>query len=355
MNRDVPEGKQGRRQFLCCSTLLATGTVAAGAATAQASPSGALNETSRAPTRLPREVVIGTVAQEGLSASTPAQMAEQLIGRMQQAAAMKPDVICLPELCAFTNLNKPAPKVVECAEEGIGPILEKFSKFARDHHCYVVCPTYTRHHGKCYNAAVFLNREGNIVGEYHKSYPTTSEMREGVYPGTLQPSVIETDFGKVGAQICFDIQWDAGWRCLRDAGAEIVFWPSAFSGGKMVCTRAWQNRYSVVASTNKDVSKVCDFTGEELAVTSRWHPWVCATVNLEKAFLHTWPYVGRFDEIVSKYGPKIRIYSFAFEEWSIIESRDPEVKIADVMKEFELLTIDQHLKTAEREHAKLRA
>lgn len=63
---------------------------------------------------------------------------------------------------------------------------------------------------------------------------------------------------------------------------------------------------------------------------------VCAPVNLEKAFLHTWPHVRRFGEIQAKYDRKVRIHNFAEEEWSIIESRSPEVKIADHLWEFEL-------------------
>ena len=56
--------------------------------------------------------------------------------------------------------------------------------------------------------------------------------------------------------------------------------------------------------------------------------------------------INRFRDIVNKYGAKVRITTFAFEEWSIIESRDSELKIANVMKEFELVSIDEHLATA---------
>jgi hypothetical protein len=35
------------------------------------------------------------------------------------------------------------------------------------------------------------------------------------------------------------------------------------------------------------------------------------------------------------------------EEWSIIESRSPEVKVAEMMKEFELKTYAEHMRTAE--------
>ena len=252
------------------------------------------------------------------------------------------------QTCALpiSNLEKPAPAIADVAEEGIGPILKAFAEFASEHACYVVCPTYTKQLGKFYNAAVLLDRKGKIIGEYRKMYPTVSEMEIGVVPGPTKPPIFETDFGKVGAQICFDIEWDNGWRQLQEAGAEIVFWPSAFAGGRMVNARAWQHRYCVVSSTNKDVSKICDITGEEIASTSRWHPWVCAPVNLEKVFLHTWPYVNRFGDIVSKYGARVKITTFAFEEWSIIESRDSDLRIVDLMKEFELLSIEEHLAAA---------
>lgn len=106
-------------------------------------------------------------------------------------------------------------------------------------------------------------------------------------------------------------------------------------------TKAWQNKYVVVSSTRKDTSKICDISGEEVAATGRWAHWVCAPVNLEKAFLHTWPFCNRFDEVQAKYGRKVRIRTFHEEEWSIIESRSPDVRISDVMKEFEFLTHEQ--------------
>lgn len=343
-----PAHDNDRRSFLRQSATVATASVAGAIASHGSSQVHADGGNSGRTDRLPREVRIATIAQDGVRTSNPKQMAERMLGRMNEAVRMEPDVICLPEIFPFVNLEKPAPAVADVAEEGIGPILKPFANFAADHACYVVCPVYTKQLNQCFNAAVLLDRKGEIAGEYRKTYPTVSEIKAGVTPGPMIPPVFVTDFGKVGAQICFDIEWDSGWRQLRTAGAEIVFWPSAFAGGRMVNTRAWQNRYCVVSSTNKDVSKICDITGEEIAATSRWHAWVCASVNLEKAFLHTWPYVNRFGDIVSKYGSRVRITTFAFEEWSIIESRDPSIKIADVMNEFELVSIDDHLRTAER-------
>jgi len=335
-----------RRAFLqqTVSTVSVAGAIGIYSGNRSAADEGGSASTGR----LPREVIIATVAQEGLRADSPKQMVDEMLVRMREVGQMNPDVICLPEIFPFSNINKRV-SVADVAEEGIGPILEPFAKFAADHRCYVVCPVYTKQGGKCFNAAVFLDRQGKILGEYRKTYATVDEIEAGVLPGPKNPPVFETDFGKVGAQICFDIEWDSGWKHLRDVGAEIVFWPSAFAGGRMVNTRAWQNRYCVVSSTNKDVSKICDITGDELAATSRWHPWVCATINLEKVFLHTWPFVNRFKDIVAKYGSRVRITTHAFEEWSIIESRHPTLRIADVMAEFELVSIDEHLRAAEKQ------
>jgi hypothetical protein len=156
-------------------------------------------------------------------------------------------------------------------------------------------------------------------------------------------------------QICFDIEWAEGWRKLRQAGAEIVFWPSAFAGGVMVNTRAWQNRYPVVSSTWKDTSKICDVSGDEIAKTGRWNSnWVVAPVNLEKALVHTWPYVKHYDAIRAKYGRKVKITSFHEEEWTVFESLSPEIKIADVMKEFDIQTLEELIRTSEAAQDKAR-
>src|SRR3712207_7956687 len=42
----------------------------------------------------------------------------------------------------------------------------------------------------------------------YKCRPTDGEIASGVRPGPLDPPVFETDFGKIGIQICFDIKWE---------------------------------------------------------------------------------------------------------------------------------------------------
>ena len=247
--------------------------------------------------RLPREVWIATISQNGTETDRFDQMIQAILRRMEETLPYEPDIICLPEVFPFANLRGGRPSPAEVAEEPIGAVSQPLADFAKSHHCNVVCPIYTKENGLCYNAAVFIDRQGRTIGEYRKMHPTDGELEQGIMPGPVDPPVCKTDFGIVGAQICFDIEWSDGWEKLGQSGAEIVFWPSAFGGGAMVNAKAWLHKYCVVSSTRKGTSKICDISGEEVACTGQWDRWVCASVNLEKAFLHTWPYCRRFPEI----------------------------------------------------------
>jgi len=275
-------------------------------------------------------------------------MSRQMLRRMAEVVPFEPDIICLPEVFPFVNLSSGRPPLADSSEEPIGRFSRPFADFAAQHKCHVVCPIQTIEGGRYYNAAVFIDRNGQYVGQYRKMHPTTGEMDEGIMPGSPEPPVFKTDIGVLGAQICFDIEWHDGWRKLREAGAELVFWASAFAGGSMVNTRAWENKYCVVSSTRKGTSKICDIDGQAVASTGQYATWVCAPVNLEKAFLHSWPFCRRFREIEARYGRKVRISTFHEEEWTIIESLDPEVRVADILKEFELQTHEEHIQQADR-------
>ena len=311
----------------------------------QATISSEKSESRR--TSYPREVWIASLGQQGMSTANYKDMVTQVLRSMEELKPYKPDIISLPETFPFTA-NPEDIMLETIAEKPLGEITKPFADYARANKCYIICPTYTIENDIYYNAAVVIDREGKVMGEYRKIHPTAGEIEKGIKPGPLDPPVFKMDFGIIGIQICFDINWDDAWKRLRSKGAEIVFWVSAFAGGTRVNTMAWQNKYFVVSSTNKDTTKICDISGTDIARTGRWNPrWVCAPVNLEKVFLHTWPYVQRFDEIKVKYGRKISITNFDEEEWSIIESLSPEVKVDDIMKEFDLKSHEEHIDAAD--------
>lgn len=334
-----------RRSFLRQSSVGLGMAVVAGGQIINPQQSSAMSAGSM--NKLPREVWIAALSLMYLNADDDEEMIGQVLQQMEAVSVYNPDIICLPETFPYANMTHSL-KISDVAEQPPGPITQRFAQFAKEHHCYVICPIYTTENGSFYNSAVVIDRSGKVMGEYRKMHPTVDEIKSGVTPGPEIPPVFKTDFGVIGVQICFDIEWMDGWRKLHQAGAEIVFWPSAFAGGIMVNTKAWQNKYAVISSTQKDTAKICDISGEEIAKTGRWNPyWAVGSVNLEKAFVHTWPSVKNYDAIRAKYGRKIKITSFHEEEWTIFESLSPDVRIADVLKEFNIQTHEELIRTSE--------
>ena len=292
--------------------------------------------------RLPREVWVASFSIQGLSADTPTEMVSKMLKRMEEVAPYQPDIVCLTELFAFMNTAR-KPPLSQAAEEAPGPICKRIGEYAKQHNCYVVCPTHTVQNGRFYCSSVLIDRQGGVVGEYHKIHPTTGEVKSGIRPGALKPPVFKTDFGTIGMQICFDANWYDGWRYLRKAGAEIVFWSSAYPGGKLIDSLARLNKYYIVTSTRSNPTRVVDVTGDTLATCTRFKNWVCAPINLEKVSVYIWPYVQKFGALRAKYGRKLAIRILGYQDWAVIESRCPEVKVADVLKEFEIPTCEEHL------------
>jgi len=302
----------------------------------------------------PRQVNLATVSIMDMSATDSKDMIQQVLGVMEQIIPYQPDIICLPEIFAYSNISSKY-ELKDVAEKVPGSVVTPFMSFAAKHHCYVICPTYVLHDGNVYIAAVLIDRQGKVAGTYHKMRPAESELKMGIKAGKYDPPVFQTDFGTIGIQICFDIKYEEGWNSLKEKGAQIIFWPSAYAAGQEISSRAWRHQVYIVTSTAKDTSKICDITGETISQTGRWQRnWTTAAVNLEKTFILTWPAVTLFPDMQKKYGAKLKITTFSEEEWTIMESLDGGLKIADVLKEYNLKPAYEKLKELSEMHERLR-
>ncbi|MBX3257472.1 MAG: carbon-nitrogen hydrolase family protein [Chitinophagaceae bacterium] len=326
--------KSGRRDFLR-NSLLGAAAINIGSVTG--------NAASMLQSGYPlydggRNVWVASIAQEGIAGKDWKEAVQAAIKQAENALPFSPDIYCFPEMFHVAQLSGEKSAVKDAAEDGSGRVIAPVQAFAKLHRCYVVCPVFTVENGNYYNAAILIDRQGKVMGEYRKTHTTVSEMGKGVSPGPLDPPVFHTDFGTIGIQICYDIEWPDGWQKLVEKGAELIFWPSAFGGGKKVNMRAWTNQVAIVSSTWKGTTKICDPLGNDIIVSGIWSRWgVCAPVNLEKVVLHSWPDFEKFAGIQKKYGRKVICYSLHEEELSVIESLSPDVKVKDILKEFDLL------------------
>jgi beta-ureidopropionase len=338
-----------RRQFgLAVAGTLATGAIA------QHDTAEASSEAKRQ--RHAREIWVASVGQMGLEAKSPLEMCEKMLSRMEEVTPLRPDIVCTPEAFPFVGLPKNwQPSLPDVAEERSGPILDQFAAFALRHNCYVICSTYTKEAGRYYDSAVLFDRKGQYAGEYRKMHPTDGEMRLGLTPGPLRAPVFETDFGTIGIQICYDVNWHEAFRQLGEDGAKIVFWPSAFPGGMMLNSLAWMNKYHLVSSTGLlHPTQIVDPLGETVCVTGRAANWVCTPLNLDSAIVQTVKYFPKFKDIQDKYGRGFRIKIFHDEALALIEGVSAELSVAQALREFdiptsrEMLAVSTKLQNAKR-------
>ena len=77
-----------------------------------------------------------------------------------------------------------------------------------------------------YNSSVFIDRSGELMGTFDKAHLWALE-RFYFRSGSEFP-VFETDFGKVGIMICYDMGFPEVARILALKGAELIVCPSAW-------------------------------------------------------------------------------------------------------------------------------
>ena len=289
---------------------------------------------------------------------------KKILSRMEKAAAYQPDIICLPESFSALMVSERRPRSEIAEDENTpGPVTGSIGEFAKKHNCYVICPIITKNEGVMYNSAILLDREGKISGVFHKTRPVSTEIREGkgVIPGPVRPPVFKTDFGKIGMQMCFDANWFESWAYMKDDGAEIVFFPSQFPGGRILNFHAWKNNYYVVSSTGQD-ARIIDISGIDIDSSSFQLGYTWAAINLEKEYIPTFPGKYRIPDIFRKYGDAVKIKVYRDSGGGAgtgaghitIESLDPDLEVRDILKEFEIPIFREELEAEGKVQEKYR-
>lgn len=123
------------------------------------------------------------------------------------------------------------------AEEGEGETLQMLRKVSREWQIYLVGGTIPEYSdGKIYNTSYVLNPEGNVIDKYRKIHLFDVDIKgqveikesETISPG-YKISVVDTEYGKLGVCICYDIRFPELIRKMTINGAQMIFVPAAFN------------------------------------------------------------------------------------------------------------------------------
>jgi predicted amidohydrolase len=270
-----------------------------------------------------------------------------------RVAKDRPDYVCFPEVCAC--IGGGLAKGVESAPD-LEPFVAEVGKLAREVGAALVVPLLERHLGQVYNSVPVVDRSGKLVLVYRKNYPTTGEMNAGVTPGWEVP-VGDCDGVRVGAAVCFDVNFPQVAAELERQRARLVFWPSMFWGGRLL--QHWALRYGFyLAVAFLPESAVIDMSGRYLARQgtetsqvrgSRLPPWAVAEVNADREVYHLDFNQDKFPALRAKYGPDVDIEVYQPEAFFLLTSRRPGLSVERIAEEFRLEPLRDYLARSTRQ------
>jgi predicted amidohydrolase len=215
---------------------------------------------------------------------------------------------------------------------------------AKKYGCYMVVPMVLEEEDpplRYSNAAVLVDRDGKVAGIYRKVHPVPDLkdvlLEDGLTPGGNFP-VFDCDFGRLGIEICYDLNYAEGWAALAKQGAEIVALPSETQETIRPSGYAQQHRYYVVSATPRGHSAVLSPLGVIQAEAGQ------AGVLVHEIDL-SFEIVGyQKDEgkrLTLKFGDRIGFNYYTGEDSGICWSNDPTTPIGEMLGSLGIPDMDE--------------
>jgi predicted amidohydrolase len=236
------------------------------------------------PSQEGRVVRAVTVYHRPRETNSAAESVEQFCRLIESASAQKPDIICLPEGITVIGTGK---SYAEVSESIPGPTTRRLGALAEKLRCYIVAGIYESAGGVIYNTAVLIGRKGEVIGAYRKTHLPREEVEGGLTPGDSYP-VFQTDFGKVGLMICWDVQFPEPSRALALKGAEVILLPIWGGNETLMQARAIENHVFLITSSYDMKTFIVDPTGSTLAEATPERPIAVAELHLDRKIVQPW-------------------------------------------------------------------
>lgn len=160
---------------------------------------------------------------------------ESAVRLLDGAAGGGADLAALPELWPHYGSSA---RMRRIAAPIPGRLTEPLAKAARTHGMWVLGGSVHERddEGRVFNTSVLFDREGEIAAWYRKIHLFDVDLddqppiRESDMFGAGDSVVThETDLGRIGLSICYDLRFPELYRGLVAAGSEVLTVPSAFT------------------------------------------------------------------------------------------------------------------------------
>ena len=249
------------------------------------------------------------------------------LDQLETAGQQHVDIACLPEEFSGTT-----------GESIPGPTVDAVAALARKYSMYVICPIREQAGPDQYNTAVLLDRQGKVAGRYRKVFVFWGEC---AFPSRDGVQAFDTDFGRISILTCFDLNFPELWQQADLLDADIVFWPSAYTGGSPLNALAMLYHYYIVPVGAGNIIDVTGKTVENLQ-QPRADQFI-ATLDLDRTFVH-------WDFTQEKLAKLLREHRDEVEQekesgskaWYLLRSIKPGVRVRDLCAQYQIETLRQY-------------
>lgn len=181
-------------------------------------------------------------------------------GFIDEAVMRGAKMVSFPEVFNVIDKGEEAPEEIPG-----GRTITLMAEKAREHSIWIHCGSIAEVNpegDRKYNTTVLLNPKGEMVAKYRKLHTFDITLPDGTKTAEssrIKPGedmvVVDTEMGRIGLTICYDIRFPELYRYLALEGAEIIFTPANFATptGKdhwepILRTRAVENGCYIVAA-----------------------------------------------------------------------------------------------------------
>ncbi|NJK93748.1 MAG: GNAT family N-acetyltransferase [Bacteroidales bacterium] len=137
--------------------------------------------------------------------------------------ALFPEFFNAPLMAEYNHLSEP--EAIKKLADFTPQIIEEFSKLAVSYNINIISGSMPELvNNRLHNAGYLCQRNGKI-DRYEKIHVTPDEERVWALLGGNSVTTFDTDCGKIGILICYDVEFPELSRLLAEEGMEILFVP----------------------------------------------------------------------------------------------------------------------------------
>jgi predicted amidohydrolase len=191
---------------------------------------------------------------------------EACVSAVHHAALLDAAFVVLPECAVSGYVFDDHSSALAAAEPVDGPVTARLVDECRATGLHCVVGLLEREGETLFNTAVLMNADG-VIGRYRKTHLPCLGVDRFVEPGEGPLTAHDTELGRIGIEICYDLRFPEVTRSLALDGAFMVAMPTNWPANAelladfVIRSRAAENRVFVVAANRAGTERGETFIG----------------------------------------------------------------------------------------------